>query len=120
MDNAPGVFKSLMNGVFREYLDKIVQVFIDDTLIYPRTMEERDELLRLVLQCLREHKSRETVEMLSRIHCLGNAIFDEGIIVDTMNVEAIMEWNALKNVPGVHNFWVWQDITDDSSKVFQR
>jgi hypothetical protein len=27
---------SLMNGVFREYLDKFVQVFIDDILIYSR------------------------------------------------------------------------------------
>jgi hypothetical protein len=40
---------SLMNGVFREYLDKFVQVFIDDILIYSRTMEEHDEHLRLVL-----------------------------------------------------------------------
>ena len=50
--NAPGVFMSLMNGVFHEYLDKFVQVFIDDILIYSRTMEEHDEHLRLVLQCL--------------------------------------------------------------------
>jgi hypothetical protein len=50
--NAPGVFMSLMNGVFREYLDKFVQVFIDDILIYSQTMEENDEHLRLVLQCL--------------------------------------------------------------------
>jgi hypothetical protein len=34
LTNAPGVFMSLMNGVFREYLDKFVQVFIDDILIY--------------------------------------------------------------------------------------
>jgi hypothetical protein len=97
---------SLMNGVFHEYLDKFVQVFIDDTLIYSRTMEEHDELLRLVLQCLREHKLWETVEMLSRIHCLGHVISDEGIVVDPMKVEAIMEWPALTNVPGVCNFWV--------------
>jgi hypothetical protein len=38
LTNAPGVFMSLMNGVFREYLDKFVQVFIDDILIYSRTM----------------------------------------------------------------------------------
>jgi hypothetical protein len=43
---------SLMNGVFREYLDKIVQVFFDNILIYSQTMEEHDEHLRLVLQCL--------------------------------------------------------------------
>ena len=56
LTNAPGVFMSLMNGVFREYLDKFVQVFIDDILIYSRMMEEHDEHLHLVLQCLREHK----------------------------------------------------------------
>jgi hypothetical protein len=33
LKNALGVFMSLMNGVFREYLDKFVQVFIDDILI---------------------------------------------------------------------------------------
>jgi hypothetical protein len=30
LTNAPGVFMSLMNGVFCEYLDKFVQVFIDN------------------------------------------------------------------------------------------
>jgi hypothetical protein len=30
LTNAPGVFMSLMNKVFREYLDKFIQVFIDD------------------------------------------------------------------------------------------
>jgi hypothetical protein len=54
LTNAPGVFMSLMNGVFREYLDKFVQVFIDDILIYSRTSEEHDEHLRLVPQSLRE------------------------------------------------------------------
>ena len=34
LTNAQGIFMSLMNGVFREYLDKFVQVFIDDILIY--------------------------------------------------------------------------------------
>jgi hypothetical protein len=52
LTNAPRVFMSLMNGVFREYLDKFVQVFIDDILIYSRMTEEHDEHLRLVLQCL--------------------------------------------------------------------
>jgi hypothetical protein len=56
LTNAPGVFMSLMNGVFCEYLDKFVQVFIDDILIYSRTTEEHDEHLRLVLQCLQGHK----------------------------------------------------------------
>ena len=52
LTNAPGVFMSLMNRVFHEYLDKLVQVFIDNILIYSQIMEEHDEHLRLVLWCL--------------------------------------------------------------------
>jgi hypothetical protein len=43
---------SLMNGVFHEYLDKFIQVFIDDILIYSRMMEDHDKHLFLVLQYL--------------------------------------------------------------------
>jgi hypothetical protein len=56
LTNALGVFMSLMKEVFREYFHKFVQVFIDDMLIYSRTMEEHDEHLHFILQCLREHK----------------------------------------------------------------
>ena len=49
LTNALGVFMSLMNGVFREYLDKFIQEFIDDIFIYSRMREEHDEKLRLIL-----------------------------------------------------------------------
>jgi hypothetical protein len=49
LTNAPGIFMSLINRVFREYLYKFVQVFIDDILIYSRMTEEHDKNLRLVL-----------------------------------------------------------------------
>jgi hypothetical protein len=97
-----------MNGVFREYLDKFVQVFIDDILIYSRTMEEHDEHLRLVLQCLREHKLYGKLSKCSfyqsRIHYLGHVISGEGIAVDPAKVEAIMEWPAPTNVTEVRSF----------------
>lgn len=56
LTNAPIVFMNLMNGVFQKYLDEFVQVFLDDILIYSNMQEEHEEHLRLVLQCLREHK----------------------------------------------------------------
>jgi hypothetical protein len=49
LKNAPGVFMSLMNGLFREYLYKFVHVFIDDILIYSQMKENHDKHLRLVL-----------------------------------------------------------------------
>lgn len=45
----------LMNNVFREYIDKVVLVFLDDILIYSKTEEENEEHLKKVLQVLWEH-----------------------------------------------------------------
>jgi hypothetical protein len=36
LSNAPVVFMCLMNGVFRDYLDKFVIVFLDEILVYGR------------------------------------------------------------------------------------
>jgi hypothetical protein len=108
LTNALGVFMSLMNGVFHEYLETFVQVFIDDILIYSCTTEEHDEHLRLVLQCLREHKLYGKLSKCSfyqsRIHYLGHVISDEGIIVDPPKVEAIIEWPMPTNVTEVCSF----------------
>jgi hypothetical protein len=49
LTKSPRVFMSLMNGVFREYMEKFVQVFIDDMLIFSWMEEDNDEHLRLVL-----------------------------------------------------------------------
>jgi hypothetical protein len=99
---------SLMNGVFHEYLDKFIQVFMDNILIYSRTTEEHDDHLRLVLQCLQEHKLYGKLSKFSfyqsNIHYLGHAISSEGIVMDPTKVEAIMEWPAPKNVLEVRSF----------------
>jgi hypothetical protein len=56
LTKAPGYFMYLMNKVFMEYLDKFVVVFIDDTLVYSRSEEEREEHLCLALQKLQEYR----------------------------------------------------------------
>ena len=56
LSNAPVVFMCLMNGVFREYLDKFVIVFLDDILVYSKLEEEDEHHLRMLLQVLRENQ----------------------------------------------------------------
>jgi hypothetical protein len=56
LTNASAHFMYLMSSVFMPELDKFVVVFIDDILIYSRSMEEHEEHLRIVLQRLREHQ----------------------------------------------------------------
>jgi hypothetical protein len=55
--NAPFVFMCLMNGIFREYLDKFVIVFLDDILTYSKLKKEKEQHLRMVLQVSRDHQS---------------------------------------------------------------
>eukprot|EP00253_Pinus_taeda_P028742 PITA_28742 len=78
LTNAPAVFMNLMNSVFRQYLDKFVQVFLDDILIYSKNKEEHKEHLRLVLSCLRERQLYGKLSKCSffqeKIHYLGHII----------------------------------------------
>jgi hypothetical protein len=78
LSNAPVVFMFLMNGIFREYLDKFVIVFLDDILIYYKSAEEHEQHLRMVLQVLREHQLCAKLSKCSffqkQIHYLGHII----------------------------------------------
>jgi hypothetical protein len=53
LSNTPAVFMCRMNGVFRDYLEKFVIVFLDDILVYSKSEEEHEKHLRMVLQVLR-------------------------------------------------------------------
>jgi hypothetical protein len=50
LPNAPTHYMYLMNSVFMLELDKFVIVFIDDILVYSKSMKEHEEHLRIVLQ----------------------------------------------------------------------
>jgi hypothetical protein len=50
LTNASAHFMYLMNSIFMEELDKFVIVFIDNILVYSKSMEEHEEHLRVVLQ----------------------------------------------------------------------
>jgi hypothetical protein len=50
LTNAPAHFMYLMNSVFMSELDKFIVVFIDDILVYSKSMEDHEEHLRVVLQ----------------------------------------------------------------------
>jgi hypothetical protein len=108
LSNAPTIFMSLMNGVFRDYLDKFVIVFLDDILVYSRTEEEHEQHLRMVLQVIREHQLYAKLSKCSfyqeRIHYLGHIISKDGIAVDPKKIEAIREWSTPRNVTEVRSF----------------
>jgi len=78
LSNASTIFMCLMNGVFREYLDKFFIVFLDDILVYSKSEEEHEKHFRMVLQVLREHrlyaKLSKCIFHQKKIHYLGHII----------------------------------------------
>ena len=49
LTNAPETFQRLMNSVFCEFLDKLLGVYLDNLLVYSKSLEDHMHYLRLVL-----------------------------------------------------------------------
>jgi hypothetical protein len=108
LTNVPTIFMCLMNGIFKNYLDKFVRLFLDDILFYSKYEEEDEHHLRMVLQVMREHQFYAKLINFSfyqeQIHYSGHIISEKGIAVDIEKIEAIRGWPTPKNVSEVGYF----------------
>jgi len=52
--NAPATFQAMMNEILKEFLDRGVVNYIDDILIYSKSLEEHRILVQKVLEKLRQ------------------------------------------------------------------
>ncbi|WJZ92632.1 hypothetical protein VitviT2T_011617 [Vitis vinifera] len=97
-----------MNRIYRPYLDHFVVVFVDDILIYSKSLEEHGHHLHLAIQTLREHQLYAKLEKcdfwIQEIQFLGHMVSKEGISVDPTKVEVVTKWEIPKNVFEVHSF----------------
>ena len=50
--NAPALYQSLINNIFRKYLDDFVVAYLDDILIYSKTKEKHIKHVTAVLEAL--------------------------------------------------------------------
>jgi hypothetical protein len=108
LTNAPAYFMNLMNKVFMKELDKFVIFFIDDILIYSKSVEEHEQHLRVVLEKLRAHKLyakfRKCEFWLEKVAFLGHILTVEGVVVDPEKVEAVSNWQQPTNVSEIRSF----------------
>nr|GFC81796.1 putative reverse transcriptase domain-containing protein [Tanacetum cinerariifolium] len=108
LTNAPAVFMDLMNRVFYEFLDKFVILFIDDILVFSKSKEEYEDLLRTVLRTLQQEKLYAKFSKcdfwLSSVAFLGHIVSAERIMMDPAKVEAITKWPRPTSVTEVRSF----------------
>ncbi|KAK3535066.1 hypothetical protein QTP70_003030 [Hemibagrus guttatus] len=127
--NAPSVFQDFMHEVLREFLHKSVLVYIDDILIYSRSMAEHRRHVAEVLQCLRNYhlflKAEKCVFHQSSVQFLGYVIDRSGIHKDEKKVAAVRNWPTptsvkdLQRFLGFANFYQWfiQDYSSITSPL---
>ncbi|GBG81416.1 hypothetical protein CBR_g32092 [Chara braunii] len=105
---APGTFQHAMNRIFHDYLDKFVIVYLDDILIFSRTIEEHVAHLDKVLSFLRQHQfkiNREKCEFgRTRVLYLCHEISAEGLRPDDAKVTTIRDWPRPQSVTEVRSF----------------
>ena len=84
-----------MNDVFRPYLDRFVLVYLDDILVYSKSLEEHKEHHDQVLAVLREHKLYAKPSKCKfyqeQVEYLGHLIGKNGISVDPNKVAAVQD-----------------------------
>jgi hypothetical protein len=106
--NAPASFSRLMDSILAGLKYHGVLVYIDDLLVYSKTVEEHFQLLeevlgRLVAAGIRLKPSKCQF-CVSKVVFLGHCISTEGLEPEADKVEAVRQFAAPTNVKGVRSF----------------
>jgi transposase InsO family protein len=108
LSNGPAVFQRYVNTQFFDYLDKFLTAFMDDLLIYSKTLKEHKEHVRMVLQRLREAGLQASISKcefhVTRTRYLGFVITTEGIEADPQKIEIVLNWKVPTTIKGVQSF----------------
>ncbi|GBG86897.1 hypothetical protein CBR_g42179 [Chara braunii] len=111
--NAPRTFQHAMNRIFHDHLDKSIIVYLDDILIFSRTIEEHAAHLDKVLSLLPQHKFKINGGKCefgrTRILYLGHEISAEDLKPDDAKVANIRDWPRPQSVSEMRSFFGMTD-----------
>ena len=83
LSSAPGTFQRMMNQVFFDLLDQGVVCYLDDLLIYSRSVEEHQVLLDKVFALLSKNKlflkDSKCHLFLEKVNYLGHIVSAQGV-----------------------------------------
>jgi hypothetical protein len=108
LTNTPATFSALMNTILKHLLRKCVLVFVDDILIYSKSLTEHLDHLNQVFSILNQHqlylkKSKCSFAQQS-LEYLGHIISHHGVSTDPKKTEAIASWPTPTDAKQLRSF----------------
>lgn len=108
LTNAPAIFQRAMNRVLSGLIGRICMVYIDDVIIFSRSVEEHVTHLRAVFDRFREAglqlKPSKCNFALRKIELLGYEVSEAGISPLRKRVEAILDLKPPPDAKAVRSF----------------
>lgn len=108
LTNAPATCQEMINDALREHLDTFVIAYLDDILVYSKTLEEHKRHVSTVLQCLGKRDLRLKPEKCDfhkeQVDFPGFVVGRYGIRIDPAKLLAVKDWPTPKNVKDVQSF----------------
>ena len=106
--NSPPIHQRRMMTVLREFIGKICHVYMDDIIIWSRSIEEHTEHVRIILQTLQQARLHINKKK-TKLYCyetlfLGHVILQRGIEADPTKVNKILDWPVPTNLKEVQQF----------------
>ncbi|GET52316.1 retroviral-like aspartic protease 1 [Rhizophagus irregularis DAOM 181602=DAOM 197198] len=102
LKNAPAIFQRTMNKIFKEYLDKFMNVYIDDIIIYSKNWNEHLQHIKIVLEELRKTnmmlKLKKCEWAKKNVEYLGHIVGTDGLKPDNKKIEKIKNLKLPKNI----------------------
>ncbi|GBG78599.1 hypothetical protein CBR_g27824 [Chara braunii] len=108
LTNAPAFFQAAMTTEFRHMQDRFVLIYLDDILVYSRSLDEHVEYLRTVLERLRQTKYKANHDKCEfarqELEYLGHYVTPQAIRPLADKIEALRVWPEPTNTTDVRSF----------------
>ncbi|KAM0929344.1 hypothetical protein ACQ4PT_001454 [Festuca glaucescens] len=98
----PATFQGVMNAILAPFLRQSVLVFVDDILIYSKTLADHAQHLQAVLEILAKNELKVKRSKCNfakqEIQYLGHVISASGVSTDQGKIKPILQWQPPENV----------------------
>jgi hypothetical protein len=108
LTNAPATFQCLMNAIFQQHMRMFVLIFMDDILVFSRSLEEHKEHIKIMFQTLFDNnlyiKFNKCTFAQQQISYLGHIISNHGVDTDPTKTTSIVNWPVPQNFTELRGF----------------